>query len=189
MLRKIVPQMCVFVLFAVKIAAIEYSVEDQPQVLERVSQIESTGILKQKSNGYTYLEVSKDFIKKIIPLIESPGKIVAPKFYKFEKGLGAHISVISQDEQVKNDIWEIKELGQEFTFTVTELRSAKVLRNDKMKKVWFLSVASPELERLRENYGLSPRLNDRDFHITIGVQVPGKPSACIEFEEDEDEEA
>lgn len=182
-----IPQICLFTLFAIPaFAIIDYSIEDQPQVFEKVDEIESKGVLKQKSNGYVYLEVSKDFIKKTIPLIESPGKIVAPKFYKFKKGMGAHISVISEVEQVQNDLWEIKELGQEFSFTVTELRSAKVLRNNKMKKVWFLSVASPELERLRESYGLTPRLNDRDFHITIGVQVPGKPSACIEFEEEDE---
>lgn len=188
MLRKMIPQICVFAFAAAKsFAAIEYYVEEQPQVFEKVNEIESKGILKQKSNGYLYLEVSKDFIKKIIPLIESPGKIVAPKFYKFKKGIGAHISVISEVEQVQNDIWEVKELGQEFNFTVTELRSAKIRRDNQMKKVWFLCVASPELEKLRENYGLSPRLNDREFHITIGIQVPGKPSASIEFEEDDEE--
>src|SRR5262245_48731273 len=98
-------------------SVLDYIVEDQPEVIEKASELEHIGVLKQKSNGYVYLEVSKDFIKKIIPMIESPGKILAPKFRGAHKGVGAHISVISNLEQVENDIWEIKELGQEFSFT------------------------------------------------------------------------
>lgn len=184
MLKILIP---LFIVCAPVFAAVDYTVEDQPQVIEKASEMEHKGVLKQKSNGYLYLQVSRDFIKKIVPLVESPGKIVAPRFSSFKKSIGAHISVISEKEQVENEIWEIKEIGQEFNFTVTELRSAKVMRGDQMKKVWFLSVASPELERLRENYGLSSRLNDRDFHITIGLQVPGKPTACLQIEEEDEE--
>lgn len=73
-----------------------------------------------------------------------------------------------------NEIWEIKELGQEFTFTVIELRTVKLNKDNKIKKLWLLAVDAPELEKLRESYGLSPRLKGHDFHITIGTQVPGK---------------
>ena len=162
-------------LFTPLFAAVDYQVENQPQVIEKVVQFEQKGILKQKDNGYLYVEVSKDFIAEALPLIDAQGKIVPPRHYTSKKGIGAHISVMYENEQILNEIWEIKELGQEFTFTVMELRTVKLNKDNKMKKLWLLAVAAPELEKLRESYGLSSRLKDHDFHITIGTQVPGKP--------------
>lgn len=156
-------------------AAEDYQIEDQPQVIETVVQIQQKGILKQKDNGYLYLEVSKDFIAESLPLIDAPGKIVPPRHFTSKKGIGAHISVMYENEQILNEIWEIKELGQEYTFTVMELRTVKLNKDNKVKKLWLLAVAAPELEKLRESYGLSPKLKNHDFHITIGTQIPGKP--------------
>src|SRR5688572_3446633 len=99
-------------------SAVDYHVEDQPQVIERVVQYQQKGILKQKDNGYLYVEVSNDFIGQALPLIDAPGKIVPPRHYTSKKGIGAHISVMYENEQIENEIWEIKELGQEYTFTV-----------------------------------------------------------------------
>ncbi len=180
MLKKFIQQ---FALTAVLIAtfphpisaAIDYCVEDQPQVIEQVLQFEQKGILKQKDNGYLYVDVSNDYIKYALPLIEAAGKLVPPSHYTSKKGIGAHISVMYENEQIINEIWEIKELGQEFNFTVKELRTVKLNNNQKMKKLWLIAVEAPELERLRESYGLSPKLKGHDFHITVGSQIPGKP--------------
>lgn len=155
-------------------AAEDYQIENQPQVIEKVVQIQQKGILKQKDNGYLYVEVSKDFIAEALTLIEAPGIIVPPRHYTSKKGIGAHISVMYENEQILNEIWDIKELGQEYTFTVMELRTVKLNTNNKMKKLWLLAVAAPELEKLRESYGLSSKLKNHDFHITIGSQIPGK---------------
>lgn len=155
-------------------AAIDYQVETQPQVIEKVVQIQQKGILKQKDNGYLYVEVSRDFIAEALPLIDAPGKIVPPRHYTSKKGIGAHISVMYENEQVLNEIWEIKELGQEFTFNIMEIRTVKLNKDNKIKKLWLLAVDAPELEQLRENYGLSSKLKGHDFHITIGAQIPGK---------------
>ncbi len=156
-------------------AAVDYQVESQPQVIEKVVLCEQKGILKQKDNGYLYVEVSKDFIAEALPLIDAQGKIVPPRHYTSKKGIGAHISVMYENELIANEIWEIKELGQEFTFTVMELRTVKLNKDNKLKKLWLLAVAAPELEKLRESYGLSSKLKNHDFHITIGTQIPGKP--------------
>ena len=161
--------------------AADYQVENQPQILETVTQIQQKGILKQKDNGYLYVEVSRDFIAEALPLIDAPGKIVPPRHYTSKKGIGAHISVMYENEQILNEIWEIKELGQEFTFTVMELRTVKLNKDNKMKKLWLLAVAAPELEKLRESYGLSSKLKNHDFHITLGTQVPGTPLKAKEF--------
>jgi hypothetical protein len=151
------------------VAAVDYLIEDQLHVIEKVCQIEQKGRLMQKANGYLYIEVSDDFIAVALPLIDCRGKIVPLSHYTRKKGIGAHISVILEDERIWNDIWEVKELGQEFTFTVMELRTVK-----QAKKLWLLAVDAPDLENLRESYGLSPKLKGHDFHITIGSEVPNQ---------------
>lgn len=163
--------------FSSGFAEVDYQVENQPQIIETVVQFEQKGILKQKDNGYLYLEVSNDFIGEVLPLIQAQGKIVPPRHYTSKKGIGAHISVMYENEQILNEIWEIKELGQEFTFTVMELRTVKLQKDNKIKKLWLLAVDAPGLEQLRESYGLPSKLKNHDFHITIGTQVPGKPYA------------
>lgn len=197
MLKSFIQKICVLVILTVSLvspvfATIDYQVENQPQVIEKVIQFEQKGVLKQKDNGYLYIEVSRDFIAESLPLIEAQGKLVPPRHYTSKKGIGAHISVMYENEMIMNEIWEIKELGQEFTFTVMELRTVKLNKDNKMKKLWLLAVVSPELETLRESYGLSSKLKNHDFHITIGTQVPGKPQLkfaeidpeeCDEFEE------
>jgi len=156
-------------------ADIDYQIEFQPQVIEKVIQFEQKGILKQKDNGYLYVEVSRDFIAQVLPLIGAPGKLVPPRHYTSKKGIGAHISVMYENEQILNEIWEIKELGQEYTFRVMELRTVRLTKDNQVKKLWLLAVDCPELERLRESYGLPSKLKGHDFHITICTQVPGKP--------------
>lgn len=185
MLKSFIQKICVFVVVTTSLvspvfAAVDYQVENQPQVIEKIIQFEQKGILKQKDNGYLYVEVSRDFIAETLPLIEAQGKIVPPRHYTSKKGIGAHISVMYENEQIMNEIWEIKELGQEFTFTVMELRTVKLNKDNKVKKLWLLAVAAPELEKLRESYGLSSRLKGHDFHITVCTQVPGKPQVKVE---------
>ena len=165
-------------------SAVDYQIEDQATVLEKAYAIEHKGTLKQKDNGYLYVEVSKDFIAQILPLIQAPGKLDPPKHYKSKKGIGAHISVMYENERIDREIWNINELGQEFSFSILELRTVKVTRDNKMKKLWLLAVSCPELEALRERYGLTPRLKGHDFHITLCSQVPGQPSV-IEIEIDD----
>lgn len=167
-------------LFSPAFAVVDYQVENQSQVIEKVLEIKQKGVLKQKENGYLYVEVSNNFIAEALPLIYAPGKLVPPRHYTSKKGIGAHISVMYENEQIENEIWEIKELGQEFTFTIKELRTVKLNKDNKMKKLWLLAVDAPELEKLREDYGLSPKLKGHDFHITIGTQIPGKPQVNAE---------
>ncbi len=154
--------------------AVDYVVEDQPFILEKVAEFTAKGVLKQKPNGYLYVEVAREYIADILPLIDAKGKIVPPRHYSSKKGIGAHISVMYENEQIENEIWEIAELGKEYTFTVKELRTVKLNNNNKMRKLWLLAVVAPELEKLRESYNLPSLLKGHDFHITIGTQVPGK---------------
>ncbi len=161
-------------------ALVDYVVENQPVVLEKALKLPQKGILKQKDNGYLYLEVSPEFIASILPLIEAPGKITPPRHFKSKKGIGAHISVMYENEQILNEIWQIDELGQEFTFNVIELRTIKLQKDNRVKKLWLLAISAPELEKLRLSYGLPALLKGHDFHITIGTQTPGAPAQQVD---------
>lgn len=154
--------------------ASDHQVEPQWEIVELAQKFDQHGVLKQKDNGYLYLDVSNDFVIKILPLIQAQGKIVPPHHVTSKKGIGAHISVMYENEQILNEIWEIKELGQVYSFCVKELRTVKINRNNEMKKLWLLAVEAPELEQLRMDYGLEPKLKGHDFHISLGNQIPGK---------------
>lgn len=160
----------------------DYQIEQQDLVVATALQLPCKGVLKQKPNGYLYLEVSKEFISETLPLIEAQGRIVPPRHYTSKKGIGAHISVMYENEQIMNEIWEIQEVGQEYTFEVLELRTVKISRDNKVKKLWLLALSCPELEALRIKYGLPSKIKGHDFHITIGSQLPGT-ARCIEEEE------
>jgi len=61
--------------------------------------------------------------------------------------------------------------GSVVIYATTPLRTVKLTNNNKLRKLWLLAVQAPELERLRESYGLANKLKSHDFHITIGTQV------------------
>jgi len=177
-------------------AKVDYLIENQPQVIEMALSFDNFGELKQKDNGYLYVNVQDEFIGEILPLIECPGRIVPPRHYSSKKGIGAHVSVMYENERISKEIWEIAELGNTYTFDVTELRSVKIVNRDgHMKKLWLIALDAPQLEELRESYGLSSKLKGHDFHITIGYQMPAvKGGDCeveleIEFVDDFEEYA
>ena len=59
------------------------------------------------------------------------------------------------------------------------------------KKLWLIALEAPQLETLRESYGLPNRIRGHDFHITLGYQVPAAPgqAAIIDIEPEELDEA
>lgn len=177
-------------IFSPVFATVDYRIEHQSQVIEKVVEFEQKGILKQKENGFLYVAVSNEFIAAALPLIETDYTIVPSRDYTSKKGIGAHISVIYEKELQANRIGAIKELGQEFTFTVMELRTVEFKQESKVKKLWLIAVYAPELEYLRESYGLSTKLKGHDFHITIGTEVLGTQKVIIDeliFEEIEEQ--
>jgi hypothetical protein len=149
-------------------AAIDYKIENQDLALEQALSLSNSGVLKQKENGFVYLDVSNQFITEVVPLIEHEGDLRKPPTAK--QSVGAHISVFHEDEKITPD-----ELGKTFSFTVKEIRSFTLHTRDGLKKLWVMAVSSPELEVLRQKYGLTPKLKNYDFHISLAKQMPKAP--------------
>ena len=143
----------------------DYLIENQPIALEKISEITAKGKLKQKENGFVYLDVSNEYIDALKPILEVPGTLNYLPTAK--RSLGAHITVF-----VENDAVTPEELGQEFSFNVSDIRSFTQHTRDGLKKLWAIAVESPELEILREQYRHSPKLKGHAFHITLGKQLP-----------------
>ena len=161
------------------IAADDYKVDHkQEHVLELAKTLPQIGVLRKKSNGYVYLDVSNEYITKTFTNLILDGHLRPTDSFGAEEG--AHITVIKENEDssgIENEI------GKEFIFQVNELRTVASFKTEgggmggKVVKYhtgdrWFIAVESPELEELRTRCGLTPLIDEHDFHITIGFEVP-----------------
>lgn len=155
------------------VAKDDYRIEDQPAALQEALDIPTHGILKQKDNGFIYLDVSNEMINSVVPLLEMEG-LLRPR-PTASKSMGAHISVFDEKEAVSPE-----ELGQPFPFTVKDIRSFTLRTRDGLKKLWTIATLSPELESLRKKYNCSSKLKGYDYHITLGKQMPTAPEGWEE---------
>ena len=90
--------------------------------------------------------------------------------------LDAHISVMTPDEitQIGGDD-KITERGHEFGYTLGPTKEFNPTGWAEVNKCWAIQVKSPELERFRKSYGLSPIPNDNkhQFHVTVAIRKQG----------------
>lgn len=128
---------------------VEYAQETLPQ----------EGVLIVQDDGFVYVDVDDDYIHALFPLLglEEEG-FDEPPYFRNSSSPGAHISVFYVDERI-----EPEEVGQTFHF---ELREIVVISAGKANYA-ILQVYSPELEELRAKYGLKPKLQGHEFHISL----------------------
>src|SRR5438105_106728 len=75
------------------LGASDVEVLHNPQLIEYAkTQLPHYGYLRKEKNGFVYLHVSPDFIKRLLPLITQSTVREPPYFGK--RGVGAHVSVI-----------------------------------------------------------------------------------------------
>src|SRR3990172_955446 len=132
--------------------------------------LDGKGVLQQADDGFVYLEVSGNFINALLPLLkEEPVRRLQPEAEpNYPK---AHIAVILKKEEKAKEGWgRIKELGEEFSFTIEKCYSLKPALWPEMEQVYFLTVNSQDLERLRERYLLTPKINSHGFQLAFAAQ-------------------
>jgi len=129
------------------------------------------GTLKKTVDNFIYLDISNDIIEGLRSMLPEEDDAKKPPYdNKENRGIGAHVSVIYTDEYNEKDLGVIKELGKEYKFTTGKVHSVNPEKWDEISKVWFMDVASPDLEKLRQKYGLSKLLNVHTFHISFAVK-------------------
>jgi hypothetical protein len=128
-----------------------------------------TDVIKQTNDGFVFVDVDDNFIYEQYSDLKVLNKEYPPFHESLYYGIGGHISVIKNYELKKRP--KIKEVGKTVVFEVV-LRPIEI--NPKkwkdMEKVWYLEVFSSDLENIRESYGLEPKIEGKEFHITIAVQ-------------------
>ncbi|HEV8051038.1 MAG TPA: hypothetical protein VGP47_00980 [Parachlamydiaceae bacterium] len=122
------------------------------------------GQLIVKSDGFGYLKVDDEYIHTLFPMlgiIEEGFK--EPPYFRTPEAPGAHISVFYVNENIMPE-----EVGQCFRF---ELKQIVIVKPSKDTSYAVLQVTSPELEKLREKYGLSSKLFGHDYHISLAKKT------------------
>jgi hypothetical protein len=130
------------------------------------------GILKNSSE-FVYVEIDEKYIHKLVAFIQKDGFEEPPYFGS--SNVGAHITVIYPNEIQKYGTREIQECGEKIFFTPKECQIVHPPRWEGMDEVYLIVVEAPELDKIREKYGLPKR--EYDFHITIGVKPKMAKSA------------
>jgi hypothetical protein len=148
----------------------------------RLISVPLCGTLKCTDDGFYYLKISNDVIHGLFALIDEENIEKPPYDLGGYKDIGAHISVMSQDELDK-DI-DITDVGKEFSFKLGKFYSTKPENWDEMERVWFVSVISPELENLRKKYKLPKTYKGKghDFHMTVAVRKKNRKKAAQQNE-------
>lgn len=138
-----------------------------PKILEYAqSRLPHEGILKS-SQGFVYVDVDDAFIYKLLPFIQEGG-FEAPPYFGRSDLVGAHITVIYPDEVKKYGIKKIRETEEVISFTPKTCQIVHPQKWHDIDEVFLLVVDAPELDLIREKYGLPRR--EYDFHITIGIK-------------------
>lgn len=159
----------VLLLIAVGVSSISYAGTpnnlDYPKIIEIAEQVlPHEGALMSNGRGFIYLKVDDAYIYDLFPLLHETGYAIPP-YFRRHNSPGAHISVFYEEET--KHLPPIEELGKRFTFQIDRLVSVQAGRD---KSYIILQVKSPELEALREQYGLRPKLQGHEFHITIATK-------------------
>lgn len=122
------------------------------------------GQLMIKSDGFGYLKVDDNYIHTLFPMLGlTKDKYREPPYFRSKEAPGAHISVFYENENIIPE-----EVGQYFHF---ELQKIMIVKSSKNVSYAVLQVSSPELEKLREKYGLNPKLLGHEFHITLAKKT------------------
>ncbi|MBA3603653.1 MAG: hypothetical protein H0W50_08440 [Parachlamydiaceae bacterium] len=138
------------------------------EILATALKVDSVGQLCIKNNGFAYVNVNNEFIESIAPLLPIEGNF--NPLVTSAKAMGAHISVFYEDEMIGHKIWLLEEAGEWFKFEVKEIRYLERKTSNGKTRLWLIAVDAPALQRLRTHYGLKPKLQGHDFHITIGTE-------------------
>lgn len=140
------------------------------------SDLPQYGTLKS-SDGFVYVSVDEEYIKKLVSLIPEAG-FEAPPYFGELYDTGAHISVIYPQEWGDREPVTLSEIGDTIHFQVSGCEIWKTPFWRGFEKVWVVLVEAPELDRLREKYGFSRGFpHGFCFNITIGVKPTGVKAA------------
>lgn len=130
------------------------------------------GELTLADSGWCLLDVPNELVMGLFSSLDEPG-VSLPTSDRFNAGkLNAHISVMDGKEVERIGKANVQQhVGRKFRYQIGPLKVVTPVDSTTWKKVWYVTVFSPELEEFRSGFGLTPKPHDNefDFHLTIGV--------------------
>ena len=139
-------------------------------------QFNTKGQVQQASNGLIYLKIDEDFIDKLYPLIQEPGVI------KPSDSLGAHIPIISPQEWSGLELEHFNPLETTHCFSILECQKLSCDDLPGVDSIWVLTMHSPSLELLRENYRLPTKLHSQEFRVVFAIKPTSNDAIKKEHE-------
>ena len=136
--------------------------------IAKLKEVPLKGTLQQAEDGFVYLDINNDLMNGLFELIDNDDIVKPPYNQKQYNSVGTHVTVMCSEE-VKEKELEIKEVGQEFSFTLGDFKSTKPDGWKGVNEAFFMQIDSPELEKLREKYGLSKKVDGHEYHITVAL--------------------
>lgn len=131
----------------------------------------SCGAVEQTADGFVYLKISDRYTKDLLPRLmallppQDASQLIPP--YSTPRSIGPHVPIIYPQE-LKAPIRSMPEKGRQACFTITGLYYAD-MDSGPYARIYFLTVASTDLQKIRINYGLQPLYKNNDFRIAIAV--------------------
>lgn len=129
------------------------------------------GTLYASSTGWIMLTVPNALVRGVFEAMHEPGAELPTSG---EDGrLNAHCSVMRPEEvETLGGVDAISERGKSFKYTLGAIKSVRPKSWDGISRVWYITVSSPELQKLRRSYGLSslPNNGKHEFHITVAAR-------------------
>lgn len=162
---KLLTKTCkIIFLFLLNYSVYAYAVDGlkvhNPDLFKYVQEyMPKTGTLRITNKGFVYIDLDDNHVMQILKQLKDSRYAINRSF----SNVGSHISVMYEDESKGK---KIKEFGKKFSFT--PLGFYTMVMDD--REYFMLAVDSPELAKLRQRYGLSPKLNGHTFHVTLGVR-------------------
>ena len=132
------------------------------------------GQLYADARGWLLLRVPAGLVRGVFAAMKEPGIELPPYDYDDDRFV-ACLTVMTQDETDGIGVDNIKERGQEFSYTLGRLVEFAPADWPGVEKVFALVVHSPELQKLRLSYGLTalPHRDTGAFHVPVAVLKRG----------------
>lgn len=165
MLKKLLVGLLAFCCSGVNLAYIvDGSRINRPKLLSFAKEkLQNQGIIEQARNGFAYVKLPDSYVYELINH-SYQADFNLPRYKTSEPRNGALISIIDADES--KHIKQLQEIGTIVNFK--PLGFYTIVDHD--QEYLRLAVDAPELSNIRLKYGLSEKLADHAFSITVGVR-------------------
>jgi len=125
------------------------------------TQVWFRGELQVTPDGFGKLHVPQSLVRALNTMLVEPGTQ--------EPDHKAHVTVFTKREVEK--VGPIRERGQQYEYRILGIRSVRPHGWLEVARVYMVVLSSPDLETLRESYGLTRKINGtHPFHITFSTR-------------------